>query len=226
VAPRLLVFDLDGTLLDTLGDITVLLGRALVAHGRPPLPAAVVRGFLGDGAHALVAKAVARSDGDSPEEALIQRVLARYRAEYEADPTPATRTMPHVEALLAWLPTAGLQAAVCTNKPAAVARAVVARSLPDVFVCVVGQGDAPRIKPAPDLLERVLTLSRTSPGEAWMIGDGPQDVLAARAAGVTSVAVENGYGHRDEVVAARPDLSLADLGELRRWLSSAPAGSR
>ncbi|MBL8715709.1 MAG: HAD hydrolase-like protein [Myxococcales bacterium] len=219
--PRLLVFDLDGTLLDTLADITVLLGRALVAHGRPALPAAVVRGYLGDGARTLVAKAVAEAD-----EALLDRVLARYRAEYEADPTPATRIMPHVEALLAWLPTVGIRAAVCTNKPAAVARAVVSRSLPDVFVCVVGQGDAPRIKPAPDLLERALALADTPASEAWMIGDGPQDVLAARAVGVFSVAVANGYGHPAEVVAARPDLSIADLGELRRWLSSAPAGSR
>ena len=64
VQPRLLVFDLDGTLLDTLADITVLLGRALVAHGRAAPPAAVVRGYLGDGARTLVAKAVADSVAD------------------------------------------------------------------------------------------------------------------------------------------------------------------
>ena len=215
--PSLLVFDLDGTLLDTLDDIALNLGRALVAHGRPAPSSEAVRAWVGDGVRMLVTRALGEAD-----DATVESVIADYRARYTADPTPRTRQMPGAAALMEALPALGIRAAVCTNKPGPLARAIVARTFAaDAFDAVVGEGDAPRGKPHPDLVLRAL--GGVAPADAWMIGDGPQDVLAARAANVRAIAVTNGYG---DPARANPDLLIADLDELRRSLSSAPAGSR
>ncbi len=218
--PRLLVFDLDGTLLDTVEDIALHLGSALLAVGRPAPSVAAVRGWVGDGVSALVRRALGDDD-----EATVGVVIADYRARYAADPTPATRLMQGAAALLEALPPLGVRAAVCTNKPGALARAIVARTFPaGTFDVVVGEGDAARAKPHPDLV--LAALGAIAPADAWMIGDGPQDVLAARAANVRAIAVMNGYGDAAALAAAMPDQLVPDLTEVRRSLSSAPAGSR
>lgn len=220
--PRAILFDLDGTLLDTLDDVTLLLGRALAMHGLPPAPASAVRARLGDGARSLVARTLGLDEHD----VRVDPVLASYRSTYEADPTPRTRLMPHAEELLAWAGGRGIALAVCTNKPAAVAREVVARTMPRVFAVVVGQGDTPRAKPAPDLLDLALGRLGVAPSEALMVGDAPQDVFAGRAAGTRTAALRNGYGDAEALLRADADEVFDDLEGLRRWLACAPAGSR
>lgn len=220
--PRALLFDLDGTLLDTLDDVTLLLGRALARHGLPPSPPSAVRARLGDGARSLVARTLGLDEHD----VRVDPVLATYRSTYAADPTPSTRLMPHVAEVLAWASARGIALAVCTNKPAEVAREVVSRTLPGVFGVVVGQGDAPRAKPAPDLVELALLRLGVAASDALMIGDAPQDVLAGRAAGTRTVALRNGYGDAAALARAAADVVLDDLDGLRQWLACAPAGSR
>ena len=217
--PRLLILDLDGTLLDTLADITALLGRALAAHGLSEPAASAVRGFLGDGARTLVARAVSSDRRD-----LVPAVLERYLAEYAADPTPKTEAMPHAAALLAALPALSIRAAVCTNKRGELARVIAARrGLPIPAELIVGAGDCPRSKPYADPLLLLLERAGVPATDAWMVGDSAQDVLAAHAAAVTGVAVTNGYGDPALLAAASPELVCADLGALLEHLQALAA---
>jgi phosphoglycolate phosphatase len=206
MAPALIVFDLDGTLVDSLEDIAITLGRALAAHGRPAPARAALARMVGDGARTLVARAV------GPDADAVDRILVTYLAAYAADPTPATRAMPSAIEVLDALAARGIAAAVCTNKPTEVARQVVARLFDGRIERVVGADAATPLKPAPDLVR--IALGEVSPARAWMVGDGPQDVLAARAASVRSIAVRSGYGDPAAVAEAGPDVTIDRLIDL------------
>ncbi|MGZ5967007.1 MAG: HAD family hydrolase [Polyangiales bacterium] len=198
--------DLDGTLVDTLDDITIVLGRVLVAHGRAAPERSAVSKMIGDGARMLVARAV----GLPAEDAEVGALTAAYVAAYEADPTPATIANPGSIALLDALGARKIPALVVTNKPGKIARAVVERTFGSRVRATFGAGDVPRMKPHPELILAALRAVDVAPDRAWMIGDGPQDIEAARAAGVTAIAYRGGYGN----AAAGADLAIDDFAEL------------
>ncbi len=191
--PSLVVLDLDGTLLDTLGDIALALEKTLDRHGLAAPRRDRVATMIGDGARVLLARAT----GGRPEE--MDELLATFLAEYAADPTPATRIMPGAIELLDALAARGIPAVVCTNKPGPLARTVVERVLGGRVARTLGGGDTARLKPDPQPI--LAALAGLAPARAWMVGDGAQDVAAARAAGVTAIGVRGGYG----------DVSRADL---------------
>jgi len=188
--PRAVVFDLDGTLIDTLDDITLALARTLEKHGRAALDRDVVATMVGDGARMLVARAVS-APADSRD---VEAVLATFLDVYEADPTPASRPMPGALELLAALAARSIPAVVCTNKPGRLARVVVAATLGDRITATFGGGDTSRSKPHPEPIVAALARVGVAPDHAWMVGDGPQDVAAARAAAVFAVGYRHGYG--------------------------------
>lgn len=166
--------------------------------------------MVGDGAHALVARALAGVT-DSEEE--ITRVHGAFLEEYAADPVKSTRPTRGSLELLDALARAGIPAVVCTNKRSSLARRIVDLTLGTRVHATIGGGDAPRLKPAPDLLLAGLAASGAS-GPAWMVGDAAQDVLAAHAAGLPAIALRNGYGDPQKLVAAGPDLVVDDLAAL------------
>jgi phosphoglycolate phosphatase len=206
---RGVVFDLDGTLLDTLDDIRITLDRALVAGGFPERTREEIARAVGDGAKNLVARAM----GVSSDDARVDPMLARYLVEYEADPTPATRAMPGALELLDALRACGVRVAICTNKPRVVADRVLARALPSAFDAVVAGGDVVRLKPEPDPILAALDKMDVAPSDAVMIGDGAQDVIAARAARVFSIGCAFGYGG-EKLRAAKPDATVDSLAEV------------
>lgn len=191
--PSLVIFDLDGTLLDTLGDIANALEKALLRHQFATPGREQVARMVGDGARVLCARAT----GLPPEE--VDEVLATFLAEYAADPTPATRWMPGAMELLDALAARGISAVVCTNKPGTLARVVVERMFGARIARTLGGGDTERLKPDPDPIRAAL--DGVDPRRAWMVGDGAQDVAAARAAGVFAIGLRGGYG----------DITTADL---------------
>ena len=203
--PRAVVFDLDGTLLDTLGDIALALGRALELHGRPAPDRDAVARMVGDGARVLVARALSAA----PDAALTEAVLASFLDAYAADPTPATRLMPGAAELLAALRVRSIPAVVCTNKPGPLARLIVERIFGTQIVATFGGGDTARLKPDPEPIVASLTRVGVAQAAAWMVGDGPQDIAAARAAGVFAIGVRGGYGNAEGA-----DLTIDALDEL------------
>jgi len=218
--PRLVLFDLDGTLLDTIGDITAALQIALEGTARPVLDRASVAKMVGDGARVLVTRALGMEPSGPPaEEAGTERIdstLARFLAAYEDDPTPSTRFMPGAIELLDALQRSNVRIALCTNKPRAITVPIVERMLAGRIDTIVAGGDTPRLKPDRGPIDRALSILRLAPSVSVMVGDAPQDIRAAHAAGVAAVGVRGGYGGSERLEDASPDLLVDRLDALIR----------
>lgn len=219
---RAVLFDLDGTLLDTVADIALALNGALGEQGLPGLPAAQVRTFIGRGVPVLIERALARlgAGGDAG------RLLERFHAHYERLDQQGqlqARAFPGVEAGLAALHAAGLKLAVVTNKPARAARDVLCSAQLARWIDVVVAGDsglAPKPDPAP--LLRACEQLAVPPHAALMVGDSRVDVLAARAAGLPVVCVPYGYNEGQDPRALPCDAFVESLAELPALLACAP----
>jgi phosphoglycolate phosphatase len=208
--PRLAIFDLDGTLVDSLDDLHASVNHALRELGLPPRSREEIHGFVGEGARLLLARAVA------PHDHLVEPALAVWRPHYEAHCLDRTRPYPGVEALLAG---AGRTLAVHTNKPGAMARKILAGlGLLPRFAAVVGGDEAPR-KPDPTGVLEIVARVGGSPGETVFVGDSRVDVAVARAAGVPMVAVTWGYGSRAELAAAGATAFADDAAELAPFVA-------
>jgi phosphoglycolate phosphatase len=208
---KAILFDLDGTLVDSAPDLAAAANVLLAEHGRPALSLAQVTGMVGDGAAKLVERALAASGvGGTP----LRVALDRFLALYEADPTRLTRPYEGVPAVLEELTAAGWRLGVCTNKPERASRAVLAGlGLDRYFAAVVGGDSGPTRKPDPGPLLMALAQLGSAPGSAAMIGDHGNDVAAARAAGMPVVFARYGYGPTTPAGAA-PDAVIDCLAEL------------
>lgn len=207
---RLAVFDLDGTLVDSLDDLHASVTHALRAVGLPPRTREEVRGFVGEGARILLARAV------EPRGELVERALAAWRAHYEAHCLDRTRPYPGIDALLAG---AGRALAVHTNKPGAMARKILAGlGLLPRFAAVLGGDEAAR-KPDPMGLLEIMARIGAAPGDTVLVGDSRHDVAAARAAGVSMVAVTWGLSSRADLAEAGATAFADTAADLAPWVA-------
>jgi phosphoglycolate phosphatase len=216
--PRALLFDLDGTLVDSRRDIADACNAALVTHGRPQLPIEAILPMIGDGARALVARALeACATSEAPSEALVDEVLATFKARYLAHPCVHSVVLPGAREVLDEARRDGLPCALVTNKPRDVTLALLdALGIAGAFASVWGGGDGP-LKPAPDSVLAMIARLGVAASDTWMIGDGPQDVGAGKAAGCFTVAVP-GIAERDRLLDSGPDLVCESLHDLRAEL--------
>ncbi len=185
-----LLLDLDGTLVDSIPDLVASCNRMMVPRGHAAFTRAEVTPMVGDGASALVRRVMA-ARGQVATQADVQDFIADYTA-HAADETVA---YPAVVETLAQLTRAGWRLAVCTNKPVAPARALLARlDLLDRFAVVAGGDSFPVRKPDPAHLLLTLEAAGGTPAQAVMVGDHHNDVAAARAAGLPCIFAAWGYG--------------------------------
>lgn len=206
---RLAIFDLDGTLVDSLDDLHASVNHALGVVGLPARSREEVRGYVGEGARLLLARAV------SPQDHLLEPALAAWRAHYDAHCLDHTRAFPGIEALLAG---AGRRLAVHTNKPGAMARKILdGLGLLPRFAAVVGGDEAPR-KPDPAGVLEILARVGAAPRDAVFVGDSRVDVETARAAGVPLVGVTWGLASRADLVAAGATVLVDDAAALAPFL--------
>lgn len=218
--PRAVVFDLDGTLIDSARDIADAVNHALERAALPALPLERVKGFVGDGARSLLV----RASGFDPADARVELLLADFFAYYTAHGTTFTRPLPGAtEALVALEPR--LPLALATNKARGTTEAVLAAlELARYFRVIVAGGDPPQPKPSPEPLEYIAAQLGVETRELVMVGDGPQDVLAGRAAGARTVAVRGGMAADERLLAAEPDAVLDSLAALpalvERWTTA------
>ncbi|MBL8658670.1 MAG: phosphoglycolate phosphatase [Rhodospirillales bacterium] len=187
------VFDLDGTLIDSAPDLRTALNRLLAAEGRRPLALAEVVAMIGDGAARLVERAFAATG--EPAGATVSELTRRFLALYEPHAADETRPVEGVPEALAALRTAGLRLGICTNKPERATWTVLrALGLADHFTAVVGGDSVPGArKPDPAMVFAVLERLGANPSEAVMVGDSGNDVAAARAAGLPVIVRAGGY---------------------------------
>ena len=212
----MLVFDLDGTLVDSAPDLRAALNQMLRERGRPALSLPQVTHMVGDGAPAMVARALAASGADPADAA---RALPRFLELYEANAVRLTRPYPKVPETLATLRRQGYRTAICTNKSQRATIAVVeGLGLAELFDGIAGGDRFPVKKPDPGhLLGLIAALCGRAEASA-MIGDNENDAAAARAAGVPLVLMRYGYARVDpESLAA--DALLDHFAELPQALA-------
>ena len=204
--PKLVLFDLDGTLVDSAPDIAAALNAALAELGQPVQPLPVVKSYVGDGAAKLVERAAAPSPQVDQ-----QLLLERFKAQYAAHVCVHTRVYPGILETLQGFASRGVPLAVVTNKPGDLARPLVrALALDRYFVDVVGDGDGFPRKPSPEIALAVCARQSVAPGDAVLVGDGLPDVRLARAAGCRVAAVSWGYTPRETLAAEVPDWLVDD----------------
>lgn len=204
---RLVVFDLDGTLIDSRRDLTDATNAMLVEHGAAPLQEDEVARMVGEGAAVLVRRALAAA-GLPPE---MPGALERFLEHYDARLTVHTRPYDGVPETLSALRARDLRLAVLTNKPGRAATAILdALELSPWLSRVVG-GDTPAgRKPDPAGLLGVIASEGASPASTWLVGDSPVDLETARRAGTGICLARYGFGFLFDDAAFRGDEWIID----------------
>ena len=199
--PATIVFDLDGTLVDTAPDLCAALNHALGVLGRPAVPADDVRHMVGHGARKLLEKGLAATGTVTPD--LVEAGVAPFLAYYADHIADGSRPYPGVEAALSALAAAGSRLAICTNKPFALSKALVsALGWDGRFAANLGFDSVPAPKPDPGHLFAAIAAAGGDPATTVFIGDSITDTTTARAAGIPVIAVSFGFSDRP----------VADLG--------------
>jgi phosphoglycolate phosphatase len=215
VQPTLVVFDLDGTLIDSAPDMHRAVNLMLDDLGCAPLTLPDIRSMVGDGASALIARALAARQCVSADPA---KALSDFLAHYEADPTHVTRTFAGVAETLERLRSIGLTLAVCTNKPSRLTGMILERLGIDHYFARVVAGDSmPFRKPDPRALMEVVDGFGTAKEATLMVGDSEVDAATAHAASVPFALMTYGY-HRGPIEDISSVATLDHFGELATLL--------
>jgi len=219
-AIKLVIFDLDGTLIDSRLDLVHSVNAALRHIGRPELPEEVIASYVGDGAPVLIQRALG---GEVVDDALVRKGLEFFLSYYRAHKLDHTTVYPGVAVALAAIKNSGngssRQLAVLTNKPVVPSRAIVeALGLGAYFTQVYGGNSFSTKKPEPEGVQQLLEESGTKPEETAMIGDSHVDVRTARNAGLHVIGVTYGFAaHTFE--ADPPDVLVDNPAELAEVFS-------
>ena len=190
------IFDMDGTILDTLQDLTDSVNYTMKQHGYPTFSQDEVRFMVGNGIPTLVHRAV--PEGTSPEEE--QEALRTFMDYYPQHSADATRPYPGIADLLKRLQAAGVRTAVVSNKADIAVQGLVRQYFDGLFDAAAGDRKGVERKPAPDLVNLVLEQLGVSPREAVYIGDSDVDIATAKNAGLGGVFVDYGFRSRDFLI--------------------------
>jgi len=220
MSPALIVFDLDGTLIDSAPDLAAAVNGMLADFGCAPLALPEVRRMIGDGVAMLVARALAARGCADADPAAAGRLFMQH---YASDPTARTTAFPGADQALAALRAAAIPLALCTNKPARVtSRILHSLGLEGYFARVIGGDSLPFRKPDPRVLLAILEALDAPPAGALLVGDSEVDAATASAAGVRFVLMTHGY-HRGAVEAIPCIAALAGFAELPALVRNLPA---
>jgi len=210
--PRLVMFDLDGTLIDSVPDLAAALDSTLLRLGRPPAGLEAVRTYIGNGARVLVRRGLAGGmDHSGVGEEETAEALAIFTDAYSGG-HEHTKVYPGVRESLKWLQKRGIKMALITNKPEQfVAPLLDELKLGRFFKWIIGGDTLPQQKPDPAALLFVMKMAGVKPADALFVGDSRNDVLAARAAGVVCVAMSYGYNHGRPIAEESPAMVIDNL---------------
>ena len=210
---RTIVFDLDGTLIDTAPDLISTLNITLAREGLPAIPYAEARKMIGGGARGMIEKALV-ADGRGGAKTELDRMFGDFVDHYAAHIADHSRPFPHLETALDGLAAAGYRLAVCTNKLEWLSvRLLDTLNLTRHFAAMCGQDTFGMQKPNPEVLRRTIVKAGGEPGRAIMIGDSGTDVRTARAAALPVIAVTFGYSEVP-IETLQPDRLISSYTEL------------
>jgi phosphoglycolate phosphatase len=213
----LVLFDLDGTLVDSLDDLTDAVNHMLALFGRQRLTSAQVRQLVGKGARNLVQRALATESVDE-----IERGLAAFSEYNEHHIADKSRLYPGARELLQERAAAGSRLAVISNKNEALSRLILKTlGVDGFFDCIAGGDTYSEMKPSPLPVLRVVDDLGCTPADTIMVGDSINDIQAGNLAGVTTIGCSWGYGDRQEIAGADfHAASCDDLAGILRGLVS------
>jgi phosphoglycolate phosphatase len=187
------IFDLDGTLIDSAPDVAEALNKSLESVQRSRLPLKTIRKFIGHGARNMIQDAL-EATGGLEIEVTLDGMIERYLSYYKADPTERTQVYPGVFDVLEQLTKNHIPLGICTNKPFVMAEIVLDQlNLAPYFCGMTAGDDVKHPKPDGRHITETLCRMRTSKEGAVMVGDSESDLAAARDAGIGAVAVSYGY---------------------------------
>lgn len=211
---RLFIFDLDGTLVDTLGDITASVNFALTKLGRKPVPLDRVRQYVGDGTAMLLNRAL----GDRHD--LLDDAIGIFTVHYSRNLTVRSRLYPGVQETLEHF--RSLPMAVVTNKARALSDPILEElGIRPYFGVVIGADEGLPLKPAPDAFLQVMHHLAVPREHTAVVGDGTTDIAAGKAAGISTCAVTSGFRSEEELRRAGPDHLIRSLTELKDLFKAA-----
>lgn len=190
------VFDMDGTILDTLDDLQLSLNRTLQEFGREPYSLDEVRSMVGNGVPRLIQLAVGPACADEERE----RVLARFKAVYGEHCNDHTKPYAGIVEMVGRLRAAGVRVAVVSNKVDFAVRELAELHFPGVFDAVMGQRDDVPRKPDPTMVFRALDVLGVAPEKACYVGDSEVDVLTAANSGLDPLIVTWGFRSRESLI--------------------------
>ncbi|KPY30500.1 Phosphoglycolate phosphatase [Pseudomonas savastanoi pv. retacarpa] len=213
--PKLIMFDLDGTLVDSVPDLAVAVDTMLAELGRPIAGLESVRAWVGNGAPVLVRRALANHlDHSGVDDELAEQGLEIFMRAY-AQKHEFTVVYPGVRETLKWLQKMGVEMALITNKPERfVAPLLDEMKLGRFFRWIIGGDTMPQKKPDPAALFFVMKMAGVPASQALFVGDSRSDVQAAKAAGVACVALSYGYNHGRPIAEENPAMVIDDLRKL------------
>ena len=213
MAAPTIVFDLDGTLIDTAPDLVETLNVIFAREGLAPLPYEVARNLVGGGAKAMIARGI-ETEGRVFPPAKLDQLFADFIAYYSVHLTDRSRAFPGVTDALDDLAARGCQFAVCTNKLERLSVLLLNElKLASRFVAICGQDTFGIQKPDPEILRRTVAAAGGTLRHVVMIGDSITDIRTARAADVPIIAVDFGYSERP-VAEFGPDRIISHFNEL------------
>ncbi len=211
---KLVIFDLDGTLLNTISDLGASCNYALGQMGFAQHPISAYHFMVGNGVRKLLERA--QPDADQPT---IDKLLVYFREHYDEHCTDTTKPYPGIPELLNTLKERGIAMAVATNKYEAAARKIISHFFPDIpFVAVFGQVDDRPVKPDPSIDFAILSGHPTRKAEVLHVGDSAVDIETARRACVESVGVTWGFRPVSELRKAYADHVVSSPSEILKFL--------
>jgi phosphoglycolate phosphatase len=203
---QLLIFDLDGTLIDSRSDLAAGVNHMREHYKLAPLSLETVSGYIGDGVRKLVERSLQGADVD------VDEALRINKAYYFSHLTVRTYLYDGVKAGIEKLAKAGHKLALLTNKPGEPSRKILRYfGIAEPFFAIIGAGDLPNLKPEPDGIFHCLEMSGVHASDAWMIGDHYADLAVAENGGIKSAFVRYGFG---EERGYKPDAYFASFSEL------------
>ena len=217
--PSLILFDLDGTLVDTAPEISDALNALLAAEGLPTIEPALVRSWIGNGTRELLVRTLQhlalRGIRDAGEPGAADALMPAFGMHYMAHCGRASRVYPQVEAVLDALREHGKRLCVLSNKEERFAFTVIERhGLRDYFELLIGGDTLPTKKPDPGGIRHCMRLFGADAESTLLVGDSEIDVTTARAAGVHVWAVSWGYNQDRPIEVAQPDRLIQSFGAL------------
>jgi len=220
--PRMILIDVDGTLVDSVPDLAYCVDEMMQRLGRPPHGEAAVRNWVGNGVERLVRRAlIGQLDGE-PDEADFARAYPIFLDLYAENTSKRSVLYPGVREGLEWLQAAGYPLGCVTNKAAQFTEPLLKDlGVYERFRIVISGDSLPKKKPDPLPLLHAAEYFAVAPADSLMIGDSVSDVSAARAAGFGIVCMSYGYNHGQDIRLASPDAVIDSMVELQGLLAAA-----